>query len=208
MRWSRCSPSGPREDPIAPRYEYFPNCADVPESAGVAINGRSYTIVAGVELDSADAEGVLYAHGGVAGGHSLYVKDRKLKYVFNWVGTHLQTIEADRDITAGRHAFAVEFVVSGPSADPAQPGFAGTATLFVDDVAVGSGDIITQPGYFCLVGDGICVGRDSASPVTTDYADRGDFAFSGGTIDKVIVDVTGEHYVDHEAQVRAWLLKD
>ncbi len=198
----------PKGGPDRARYEYFPNCADVPESAGVAINGRSYTIVAGVELDSADAEGVLYAHGGVAGGHSLYVKDRKLKYVFNWVGTHLQTIEADRDITAGRHAFAVEFVVSGPSADPAQPGFAGTATLFVDDVAVGSGDIITQPGYFCLVGDGICVGRDSASPVTTDYADRGDFAFTGGTIDKVIVDVTGEHYVDHEAQVRAWLLKD
>ncbi len=38
------------------RYEYFPDCADVPESAGVAINGRSYTIPAGVELDSADAE--------------------------------------------------------------------------------------------------------------------------------------------------------
>ena len=72
----------------------------------------------------------------------------------------------------------------------------------------GPATIITQPGYFCLVGDGICVGRDSASPVTPDYADRGTFAFTGGTIDKVVVDVTGEHYVDHEAQVRAWLLKD
>ena len=41
-----------------------------------------------------------------------------------------------------------------------------------------------------------------------DYADRGTFEFTGGTIDKVIVDVTGEHYVDHEAQVRAWLMKD
>ena len=91
----------PKGGPDRTRYEYFPDCADVPESAGVAINGRSYTIVAGVELDSADAEGVLYAHGGVAGGHSLYVKDRKLKYAFNWVGTYLQTIEADREITAG-----------------------------------------------------------------------------------------------------------
>jgi arylsulfatase A-like enzyme len=198
----------PKGGPDRTRYEYFPGCADVPESAGVAINGRSYTIVAGVELDAADAEGVLYAHGGVAGGHSLYVKDGKLKYAFNWVGTHLQTIEAEGAITAGRHALAVEFVVSGPSTDPKQPGFAGTATLYVDDEAVGAGEIITQPGNFCLVGDGISVGRDSASPVTPDYADRGTFAFTGGTIDKVVVDVTGEHYVDHEAQVRAWLLKD
>jgi arylsulfatase len=76
--------------------------------------------VAGVELDSVDAEGVLYAHGGVAGGHSLYVKDKRLKYVFNWVGEHLQTIEADREITAGRHVLAVDFSVEGPNRDPHQ----------------------------------------------------------------------------------------
>ena len=154
------------------------------------------------------AEGVLFAHGGVAGGHSLYLKDKRLKYVFNWVGTTLQTIESDREITPGRHALAVGFVVNGPNADPTMPGFAGKATLYIDDEEVGSGSIVTQPGSFCLIGDGICVGRDSASPVTPDYADRGTFEFTGGTIEKVIVDVTGEHYVDHEAQVRAWLMKD
>jgi arylsulfatase A-like enzyme len=198
----------PRGAAYRPRYEYFPDCADVPESAGASINGRSYTIAAGVELDSADAEGVLYAHGGVAGGHSLYVKDKRLKYAFNWVGTYLQTIESNRDISAGRHVLAVDFAVEGPNTDPKQPGFAGTATLHIDNEPVGSGDIVTQPGNFCLIGDGICVGRDSASPVTPDYADRGTFAFSGGTIDKVVVDVTGDRYVDHEAQVRAWLLTD
>ena len=136
----------PKGGPDRQRYEYFPDCADVPESAGVAINGRSYTIAAGVELETADAEGVLYAHGGVAGGHSLYVKDRKLKYAFNWVGTKVQTIEAEREITTGEHICAVEFVVDGPSTDPNMPGFGGTATLYVDDEAVGSGPIVTQPG--------------------------------------------------------------
>ncbi len=59
---------------------------------------------------------------------------------------------------------------------------------------------------FCLVGDGICVGRDSASPVTADYT--APFPFTGGTIDKVVVDVSGAHYVDHEAQVRGWFMID
>ncbi len=77
------------------RYEYYPDTADVPEAGGVRINGRPYVISVGVELDSADAEGVLFAHGGVAGGHSLYIRDRKLHYTFNWVGTHLQEIVAD-----------------------------------------------------------------------------------------------------------------
>ncbi len=103
---------------------------------------------------------------------------------------------------------SAEFVAAGQSADPAMPGAEGTLTLYVDDRAVGSGRIVTQPGYFCLVGDGICVGRDSASPVTPDYADRGTFEFTGGTIDKVVVDVSGERYVDHEAQVRAWFAID
>ena len=188
------------------QYSYYPDCADVPESAGVAINGRSYTIAAGVQVDSPDAEGVLYAHGGVAGGHSLYLKDKKVHYAFNWIGTRLQNVVAERDITPGRHVVTAEFSLAGPSPDAAMPGFAGTLTLFVDDQPVGSGEIVTQPGYFCLVGDGICVGRDSASPVTPDYA--APFAFRGGTIDKVVVDVSGDRYVDHEAQVRAWFWID
>jgi arylsulfatase len=188
------------------RYTYYPDCADVPEEAGVPINGRSFTIVAGAELGSADAEGVLFASGGVIGGHSLYVKDRRLHYVYNWIGTHLQDVVADRDITAGRHAFTAEFSLQGQNDDPAMPGFSGTLTLYIDEEVVGSGKIVNQPGAFCLVGDGICVGRDSASPVTPDYAPP--FPFTGGQIEKVVVDVSGEHYVDHEAQVRAWLMRD
>ncbi len=196
----------PHPGPDRTHYEYYPDVADVPESAGVAINGRSYTIAAGVQLDSADAEGVLYAHGGVAGGHSLYVKDKKLRYAFNWIGTHLQHIAADRELTPGQHVLAAEFAMTGPSQDPEMPGFAGTLSLFVDQELVGSGPLVTQPGYFCLVGDGICVGRDSASPVTPDYVSP--FTFTGGRLDKVVVDVSGERYVDHEAQVRAWLWID
>jgi hypothetical protein len=159
-----------------------------------------------VQVDASDAQGVIYAHGGVAGGHSLYIKDGRLRYAFNWVGTHLQDVVADRDITPGQDLYVAEFSVKGQHDDPAMPGFAGTLNLYIDDEQVGSGEIVTQPGVFCLVGDGICVGRDSASPVTPDY--QLPFRFTGGTIDKVILDVSGDPYVDHEAQVRAWFMRD
>lgn len=175
----------PQGTPTRDRYVYHPDCASVPEQSGVVINGRSYTISAGVDIDSADAEGALYAHGGVAGGHSLYLKDRRLHYVFNWVGTHLQVVTADREIAPGRQVLTAEFTANGPSTDPSMPGTAGTLTLYMD---------------------GQRVGRDDASPVTPDY--KAPFRFTGGTIDKVVVDVSGEPYIDHEAQVRGWFMID
>ena len=196
----------PSGAPERDRYIYYPDCASVPEQSAVSISGRSYTIAAGVAVDSADVEGVIFAHGGVVGGHSLYVQDRKLTYAFNWVGTYLQTITADRDLEPGPHVVTAEFAAAGRSQDPAMPGARGTLTLYVDDDVVGSGEIVTQPGLFCAVGDGLCVGRDDASPVTSAYA--APFTFTGGTIDKVVVDVSGEKYVDHEAQVRGWFLLD
>lgn len=188
------------------RYVYHPGTADVPEEGGVRITGRSYAIAAGLRIDADDAQGVIYAHGGVAGGHSLYLKDRRLRYAFNWVGTRVQDVVAERELTPGEHVCVAEFALAGRSEDPAMPGFRGTLTLYVDGDAAGSREIVTQPGVFCLVGDGICVGRDSASPVTPDY--RAPFPFTGGSIREVVVDVSGEPYVDHEAQVRAWLMRD
>ena len=159
-----------------------------------------------MEVHAGDAQGVLYAHGGVAGGHSLYVKDGRLRYTYNWLGTKLYDIVADTEISPGHHVFTVAFESAGRSTDPAMPGFAGTSTLYIDRQKVGEGEIVTQPGNFCLVGDGICVGRDSASPVSPQY--QAPFAFTGGTIDKVVVDVSGEKFVDHERTVMSWFAID
>ena len=196
----------PRGAPVRDRYVFYPNTADVPESAGPAIPGRSYTIAAGVRIDTADVEGVVWAAGGVPGGHSLYVKDGTLRYTFNWVGTVLQDVVADTPLTPGSHVLAAQFVASGPSSNPDLAGTEGTLTLFVDDQQVGQGTIVTQPGYFCVTGDGICVGRDSASAVTPEY--QAPFPFTGGTIDRVVVDLSGDAYVDHEAAVRTWFSID
>jgi arylsulfatase len=195
----------PRAADPRDRYVFYPHCSDVPESAGPMIAGRSFTIAAGVEVE-AGAEGVLWAAGGIPGGHSLYLKDGRLRYTFNWVGTFLQDVVSERDVTPGTHVLAADFSVTGKSENPKMPGAKGTLTLYIDDEVVGSEEIVTQPGYFCLTGDGICVGRDSASAVTPEYV--APFEFRGGTIDRVVVDLSGERYVDHEAEVRTWFALD
>jgi hypothetical protein len=90
--------------------------------------------------------------------------------------------------------------------DPATFSAVGTLTLYIDTEPVAEDEILTQPGTFSLAGDGLCVGRDSLSAVTPDYT--APFPFTGGTIERVIVDVSGEHYVDHEKEVLAYITRD
>jgi arylsulfatase len=196
----------PRPQPSEPRdrYIYYPNIADVPESVAVNVRRRSFTIAAGVNIDAEDAEGVLFAHGGTGGGHSLYVKDRKLHYVYNWLGEKVQTVTSDREVPTGKHLLTAEFQKTGD--DEQTKSATGTLTLYVDDEPVAKAEILTQPGFFALTGEGLCVGRDSASPVSPEYA--APFAFTGGTIDRVAVDVSGDHYVDHEKEILAYLARD
>ena len=194
----------PQPSPPRNRYVYYPDTADIPESVAVNIRRRSYTIAAGAELDSVEAQGVLFAHGGFPGGHALFLKNGKLHYVYNWLGEKIQTVTSTRDIEAGRHLFVAEFDKTGDDPDTASA--IGTMTLFIDREPVGSAEIITQPGNFALTGDGLCVGRDSLSAVSPAYEPP--FEFSGGTIDRVVVDVSGDDYVDHEKEAQAWLLRD
>ncbi|MCK9306159.1 MAG: arylsulfatase, partial [Methanoculleus sp.] len=59
----------PRPQPSRPRnrYVYYPGTAEVPESVAVNIRGRSYAIAAGAVIDGPEAQGVLFAQGGVGG---------------------------------------------------------------------------------------------------------------------------------------------
>jgi arylsulfatase A-like enzyme len=198
--------TSPRPQPSEPRdrYVYYPNTAEIPESVGVNIRRRSYTIAAGVQLDTPEAAGVLFAHGGVAGGHSLYLKDGHLHYVYNWLGERIETVSSPEPIPTGNHVLSAEFSKTGD--DPETHSATGTLTLYVDTDAVAEGEIMTQPGNFSLVGDGICVGRDSGSAVTAEYS--APFPFTGGTIERVVIDVSGDQYIDHEKEVLAYLARD
>jgi hypothetical protein len=199
----------PRPQLSAPRdsYVYYPDSAEVPEGQAVNIRNRSYSIGALVDLPGAGAQGVLFAHGSRFGGHSLYVKDNRLHYVYNFVGSTEQHVTADRDIPAGQNVIlSASFNKDGE--DP--PGTAsGTLSLYYGDEKVGEGRIKTQPGKFSIAGEGLCVGRDSGEAVTEDYpGDASPWPFTGGTINRVMVNVSGKPYVDLEREAVAIMSRE
>jgi arylsulfatase len=196
----------PVMSPPRDRYVYFPDAADVPESQAVNIRNRSYAIGALVDITGPGAEGVLFAHGSQFGGHALYVKDNRLHYVYNWLGMVEQKIDGDTDIPVGEDVIlSASFDKSGE--DP--PGVAtGLLSLWHGETKVGEGQIKTQPGKFMLAGEGLCVGRDSGAGVTADYPGQAPWRFTGGTIKRVAVDVSGEQYLDLEREAVAMLMRE
>ena len=188
-------PTRPQVAPPRDKYIYYPGTAEVPETASVNIRNRSYSIAVETTVDSIDASGVLFSHGARFGGHSLYIKDRKLKYVYNFVGSNEQIVESTKEIPTGNVIFGASFEKEGDGMPTT-----GTLSLFIDDEKVGEGKIMTQPGNFSLVGEGLNVGKDGGEPVTSDYSGSHPFAFTGGTIKEAVVDVSGDQYIDLEME--------
>ncbi len=198
----------PRPQLTSPRdrYLYYPDTADVPETQAVNIHNRSYTIGVQVDIPAPGAQGVLFAHGARFGGHALYVKDNRLHYVYNFVGMFEQKIDAIEDLPTGEDLIlSASFDKEGE--DP--PGVStGVLSLYHGDRKVGEGRIKNQPGYFELAGEGLCIGRDSGAAVTDDYPGERPYRFTGGTIKRAAIDVSGQPYLDLERQAEAMLARE
>jgi arylsulfatase len=185
------------------RYLYYPGTAEVPESVAPNIRNRSYTVAVEVDVESADASGVLFSHGARFGGHALYAKDGKLKYVYNWVGMFEQIVESTERIPTGHVVLSASFDREGDTM-PAE----GTLTLYFGDRQVGQGRIKTQPGKFSIAGEGLNVGKDTAEPVSDDYPGSSPWPFTGGTIVRAAVDVSGTPFVDLAEEARMAFARD
>ncbi len=166
------------------------------------IRGRSYKIIANVDLGR-EARGVLFAHGSRFGGHVLFIKDRKLHYVYNFLGIKPEQEFASRQLTPGKHTLGMEFVrkEAGKYGESM-----GTTTLYIDGKAVDTGPMRAQVGKFTLAGDGLCVGYDSGDNVSDQYRNPG--TFTGGSIQAVVIDVSQEAFIDLQREAAAALARD
>ena len=158
-----------------------------------------------LDIPAPGASGVLFAHGSHFGGHTLYVKDNRLHYVYNFVGMLEQKIDATEDLPVGENLLvSAEFVKDGD-------GYAGR--LHGDPVAVprreeGRRGTDQDPARDVRP-DRVRADRRAQPP--RDHLrlpGRAALAFTGGTIHFGAVDVSGEPYVDLEREAAAMIARE
>jgi arylsulfatase len=181
------------------QYTFYPNLSVVPIGSTPAVFNRPHSITAEVEIPAGGAEGVLLAQGGIAGGYVLYLKDRKLHYIHNYLGLKEYQVTSTEEVPEGRVTLRYEFE---PTTEPdirVGRGAGGRAQLYYDGKLVGNTEFpTTVPILFGI--EGLSCGYDFGEAVSHKY--KAPFTFSG-TIHQVTVDVSGELIVDEEAALRS-----
>jgi len=192
----------PSDEPARERYIYYPDTAPVPESISANIRNRSYKVLSDIVVDDANAAGVILTGGSRFGGHVLFVKDKKLHYVYNFLGIRPeQHFVSKSELKPGKHTIGVEFIreKTGEHGESV-----GTAKLYIDDQLVAQGPMRTQPGKFGL-GGGLRIGSNSADAVSEQYKSPG--GFKGGKILFVGVTVEKAQYMDLEQEARRVMMR-
>ena len=155
----------------------------ISENAFINTKNRSHSVAAEVEIPKGGASGVILAQAGRFGGWSLYLKDGRPTYTYNFLGLKRFTIAGRQRVPVGKATVLYEFAYDGGGI-----GKGGTGTLFVNGRKVAEGRIEHTQGMVFSVDEGTDVGRDGETPVVENYGIPAPFAFTG-KIDKVTIDL-------------------
>jgi arylsulfatase len=152
------------------------------ENVFISLKNKSHTITADVEIPQGGANGVILAQAGRFGGWSLYLKDGKPTYTYNFLGLQRFNIAAAQPAPAGKATIRFEFASDGPGM-----GKGGIGTILVNGQKVAEGRIEHTQCCFFSADEGADVGTDDGTPVTEDYKE-GNNKFTG-KIQKVTVEL-------------------
>lgn len=180
------------------RYVYRPHTSTISNDAAPRVLNRPHSITAKVEIADG-AEGVLVAQGSSSGGYSLYVKDHKLHYVYNYLGVQEFHVATSDSIQPGAHELRFEFEPTGAPDLAHGKGTPGKAQLYVDGDLAGEGELPVTIPINIGITEGLTCGRDDGSAVTSDYAAPFEFT---GALEAITYDVSGELLRDDEAELR------
>jgi len=171
----------PSELPSSPltEWSFYEGQDRIPEAmAPKFTSGRSSRAVIDAEI-SENAEGVLFALGGISSGFTVYMDKGFLKAEYNAMTLNRYKVSSSSTIPVGKVKIEVE-----TKYDNTERMAPATLTLKVNGKQVGQGRIERSVPAGHTASETFDVGVDLGSPVSLDYYDRAPFRFNG-TIEKI-----------------------
>lgn len=159
-----------------PFYTFYPGTNYLANANAPPTVNRSHTITAYIDVPARGAEGVIVADGGLSSGYTLYVKDGRPAYTYNYFRREVTTIAGTDRLPPGRAQIEVQFAYDGGGR-----GQGASVTLLVNGAAVGTARLRQTVPAVYTYDETFGVGEDTSTPVGP-YA--APFAFTG-TIDRV-----------------------
>jgi arylsulfatase A-like enzyme len=153
------------------------------ENTFMNVKNKSMKITAELEIPAGGANGAILSQGGRFGGWSLYMKDGKPAYTYNFLGLARYSVMAPAALAAGPATVTLDFAYDGGGF-----GKGGTATLYVNGTPVAEGRVEkTQPNIFSA-DETADVGLDNQTPVAEGIGVGAQTRFTG-KINQVTLEV-------------------
>jgi arylsulfatase A-like enzyme len=131
-----------------------------------------------IELDvPANANGVLFALAGYAGGLTCYIKEGVLNYEYNLFEITRTKLKADSKLPAGKAKIEILFTRKQNPANPRLPGADVSILVNGKETIKGSVPVIVTSGF--SANECFDVGIDLGSPVSEAYYKQAPFKFNG-----------------------------
>jgi arylsulfatase len=157
---------------------YAPGAFRIAEKASAPVKNRSHKIETTINLKG-DEEGVIVSVGGMTGGFSMYIKDRKLHFDYNFLdGVHYHL--TSKKLPKGKTELKFNFIKTKE--------FGGTGELYVNGKKIDTVEMPMMHISTYSLAETFDVGRDTGTQVDPAY-EGSPFPFKGD-IDRVVITLT------------------
>jgi arylsulfatase len=163
---------------------YYPGAQRIAEKASPPVKARSHSIEVTLNLTGQE-EGVIVACGGFTGGYTLFIKDNKAYYDYNYYNGLYYTLESPK-LGTGEVHIKFDFVEKG---SPVRGIPGGVGSLSVNGKQVDETTLEEMHISTFSLSETFDVGIDAGTPVSNKYAVKNHFPYTG-ELDKVIVKLT------------------
>ncbi len=163
---------------------YNPGARRIAEKASAPVKGQSHEIEVDLSLTGSE-EGVLVAVGGFTGGYTLFIKDNRAYYDYNYYNGLYYTLESP-PLGTGDVNIRFNFIEDGGTTE-GMPG--GTGELYINGEKVGEVYMPEMHISTFSLSETFDVGMDAGTPVSDKYTVTNHFPYTG-ELDKVIVRLT------------------
>jgi len=156
---------------------YAPGAYRIAEKASAPVKNRSHTITTSIDLKGYE-EGVICCVGGMTGGFTMFIKNGRLYYDYNYLDGVYYTL-ASSLLPQGKTEMKFKFTKTKE--------FGGTGELYVNGKKVDTVEMPTMHISTYSLAETFDIGRDTGTQVSKLY--EGPFPFKGA-IDKVVITLT------------------
>ncbi|MEM6691371.1 MAG: arylsulfatase [Planctomycetota bacterium] len=179
------------------KFSYSAGTVRIPEGSAPPVYQRSHSIKADLKIPKDGAEGVIVACGGTSAGYSLYIKDGRLHYDYNFFGKAIYHAESEGLLPSGD--LTVEMRYKQSPFVPFVDATGGSVELFINREPVGRGEVKRVAPVRFSATETMDIGKDLGATVTPAYRDRAPFAFTG-VIKAVTIEISSTQSIVDQQQ--------